>query len=237
MKILITGGAGSLGREFVKYLKDHDVTIVDSSEWAIAEMTCKKILGDFADIDVKGYDLVIHTAAYKHINLCEENPDACIDNNISKTQDLFKRCHKYGVRNLFISTDKSVRPISLYGFTKSIGERLCWHYGGQVARCGNFYGSSGSVIPIWEKAFKEGKPLPITDPEMTRFMISTEEVVKQIWQVFLDGKKLIIPEMGEPIKLKDLVDKLYPNYPTEIIGIRPFEKMEEVLRWDWEEKK
>jgi FlaA1/EpsC-like NDP-sugar epimerase len=246
--IVISGGAGSLGKAFVKYLhKDHEVVVLDSNEWAVAELR-----KEFPDVQVQlkdfekysfnqtPCDLLIHCAAYKHVNLGEENPHDFIDNNIVKTGKLFAECYKFGVDILFISTDKAVEPISLYGYTKAIGEKLAKHYRGKIVRLGNLLDSNGSVIPVWEKAITENKPIPITDMKMVRYVIDVDDAVKQIWKN--RAKDLIVPKckeitiiemLGEVFKKKGL--KLHDYKPgIEIIGIRPGEKIKEQLYWDKE---
>jgi FlaA1/EpsC-like NDP-sugar epimerase len=141
---------------------------------------------------------------------------------------------------IFISSDKAVEPISLYGMTKAIGEYLTRESGGYIARCGNFLGSSGSVIPVWEKAIRESKPVKITDRRMKRFVIDPSDAAKQIWDGYLRGERLIIPKCKEVsiIKLLDTIsDNGYShgNIKIKTIGIRPGEKLREKLRWDWEE--
>lgn len=236
MNILITGN-GTIGKAFARYLGD--VTVIDNSEWNIAEEdnVHYKLMDfsewKFADNPV---DLVIHTAAFKHINLGEQNVEAFIENNIYKTQKLFKEASKHGADILFISTDKAVEPCSLYGYTKAIGEHLTKTYGGAIARLGNVKGSSGSVLARWEEAYSKGKPIPITDTRMERYFIDVDEAVEQIWHGYKAGEKLIIPDM--PLRnILDIKNELYGyDYPIEIIGKRPGEKLEEKLRWDKEER-
>lgn len=245
MKILITGGAGSLGKAFVRYLhKDHKVIVIDSNEWATAELDLpvEKILGDVSDYDFYHQpDLVIICHAYKHVNLGEENPESFINNNIVKTMQFMKRCNQEGVKFLFISTDKAVRPISLYGFTKAIGEKLALYFGGRVARLGNIISSSGSVIPLWEKAIESKQPIPITDERMVRYFIEENDAVRYIWDGYMNGDLIIIPPM-EKIRILDLLTKVLQRHGYEkpddyapgiyTIGIRPGEKMVEELFWN-----
>jgi UDP-N-acetylglucosamine 4,6-dehydratase len=248
MKIVVTGGAGSIGRAFVRLLnKDHKIIAIDSNEWAVAEFQkefpkVEVILGDFIDYDFYHQpDLVIHCAAYKHINLGEENPEAFIQNNIIKTLDFFKRLNELGTDFIFISTDKAVKPISLYGSTKYIGEKLAYYYGGVVARLGNVIGSSGSVIPVWEKCIREERPIPITDERMVRYFIDEMTAVSQIWALYHTGERTIIPTM-QKVRLLDFLaevlkkhgyDKASDYKPgVEIIGLRPGEKLEEELEWE-----
>lgn len=240
--ILITGGAGSLGKEFVRLLhKTHEITVVDNNEWAVAELR-----SEFPDLDIRladfdhfksNHDYVIHCAAYKHVNLGEENTASFIQNNLIKTMRFYQNVSG---QILYISTDKAVEPISAYGMTKALAEKLTWDHGGQVARCGNFLNSSGSVIPVWEKQIAEGKPLTITDERMTRYVLEMDRAVDLIWTRFLLGERLIVPVLGEPVGLKDLAKTVLERhgkddtYPIEIIGMRPGEKLHEKLKWEWE---
>lgn len=249
MRILITGGAGSLGKSFVKLLEKHDLIVIDNSEWAIAELksnfpNVKCVLGDFEQwkYDQDPVDYLIHLAAYKHLPLGEENPKSFIDNNINKTLTLFEEAYKYNVETLFMSTDKAVEPCSLYGYTKAIGESIARHFNFSIARCGNLLNSSGSVIPVWEQQIKDKKPLTITDPEMTRYVIEADEAARQIWDWFYLGDKLIIPQMDRPVRLIDLAETVYKKHKVkpkdqkiQIIGKRPKEKKHERLRWPDEE--
>lgn len=246
MNVLISGGAGSLGRAFTKYLSiRHNVYVIDNNEWALCE--AKKEfpdayfqLGDFASISsLEGYDVLIHCATYKHVELGESSIISFIENNIYKTQNLFKVAQKDNCKILFISTDKAVEPISLYGYTKAVGEYLTKYYEGYIARLGNIVNSSGSVIPIWHKAIAEHKPLPVTDINMIRYVCQVDEAVKDIWSQFLMGNKLIIPKVVKYTMqdmISEFLDKngLDPDYQIEIIGIRDGEKLEEKLKWDKE---
>lgn len=247
MNILCTGFAGTLGSAFTRYLLEQGHTIigVDNNEWAVAAFPdherLTKFLGDFGDTTrMNGFDAVIHCAAYKHVDLGESNTVRFCDNNIAKSSKLFDMAQGSDAKILLISTDKAVEPISTYGFTKALCERLCWHWGGQVARLGNILSSNGSVIPLWEKQIADKEPITITDPAMTRYVIEADEAVKQIWDGFLRGDTLIIPEMGEPKPLLSILDEVLLahgeplDHPTKIIGLRPGEKMHEKLKWDWE---
>jgi len=245
MKILITGAAGTLGTELCKQLLDRgdSVVAVDNCEWAVAQLfdhpNMTKVLGCFGDMTGK-YDLIIAAAAYKHIDLIEKNQQAGFWNNVMLLEKLYNQVKG---QILFISTDKAVEPSSYYGKTKKIGEKLTFERNGIVARLGNIMASSGSVIPKWEKCIEEGKPLPITDPDMTRYMIPVEDAVKKILALLPKAKagQVIIPEMGQPLKLEDIANKVlsehdedWTTYPKEIIGLRPGEKMHEKLHYDYE---
>lgn len=250
-EILITGGAGSLGKAFVDLLQDqHTVTVVDNNEWAVAELkshyprvTCH--LGDFEQYPLSGSeDVIIHAAAYKHVNLGECLASSFVKNNLSKTLKFYEQIRHGITRLLYISTDKSVEPVSVYGATKFLAERLTWEINGQVARLGNILSSSGSVIPTWEKAIIEKRPIPITDERMTRYSIEDKEAVEEIWAQFLAGNRLIVPSMGEPKRILDLMAEVLKRHGyekasdytpgVELVGMRPGEKLYEKLFWDSE---
>ncbi len=250
MTILITGGAGSLGKAFVRLLrKKHDLIVVDNNEWAVAEFQDEFPgvgihLNDFNEwrFHQDPVDLVIHCAAYKCLDLGEKNAHSFIENNITKTGKLFAEAYKHGANILFISSDKAVEPISTYGFTKALGEKLCWYYNGVVARVGNILESTNSVIPVWEKALKEKKPIKITDIKMARWVIDADNAVKQIWDEYdTDSQRnLIIPKCKE-LSIMEILKEVFnrhkikaDDYPMEIIGIRKGEKLKEKLRWEWE---
>jgi len=243
--ILITGFGGTIGGEFTRQLlaKGKEVVGVDNNEWAVAQfedhpnltkrlMNCKDITGNF--------DLVIHCAAYKHIDLIETNQDSGLENNVMVTRELLNNV-KFN-RFLFMSTDKTVEPSSFYGWTKHEGEQMVKDAGGIVARLGNILASTGSVIPRWEKCIDDGTPLPVTDPKMTRYMIPVDEAVSKMLKLLRNAKpgQVIIPEMGDPIKIEDLVHEVLlkhgkdDSYPCKIIGMRPGEKLDEKLKWDYE---
>ncbi len=246
MTILITGAGGMLGRAFVKHLqKENEIIAIDNNEWAVAELEQEfpKItihLKDFQKwrFDQDPCDLVIHCAAYKHVNLGENNVHTFIDNNVRKTAELFAEAYKNNADILFISSDKAVEPISAYGYTKALGELLAKEYNGHIARLGNILSSYGSVIPAWEKSIKENKPIKITDPNMTRYVIDVDKSVKEIWQGYEQKDKLIIPDCRE-VNIMDLLKEVFKkhnikDHRIEYVGIRAGEKMSEKLRWDYE---
>ncbi len=254
MKILITGTAGTWGRAFVNHLKDnkeHEIIGIDNTEKAVVEFRrdypgIKIYLKDFKDWEFAGagFDLLIHLAAYKHIDEGEKNPIASIDNNVIKTKILFINAKNNGVKILFVSTDKSVEPSSVYGATKFLGERMAQDLGGVVVRSGNIINSSGSVLEIWEECCKQSRPLPVTDLEMVRYFIDVKDAVAESWERFNKGDKLIILNGCKEVILKDfLLDFLktkglesIADYKPgiKIIGLREGEKLKDKLKWDFE---
>lgn len=246
MRIMITGITGTVGRAFAEYLYDSHVLYgVDRHEESITGFTNQfpRITvktGDFADIDFAGMeiDLLIHLAAMKHVDLCEQNPNSCIINNVIKTHKLFANAHANEVDILFMSTDKAVEPISVYGYTKALGEKMALDFNGAFVRSGNVTDASGSVMQVWDKAIKFKQPLMITHKDMRRFFISPNNLVKRVWSGYLDGDQVIIPKMDKEVAIIDIAKQklaqagyTLENYPggIEYIGLRPGEKLIEKL--------
>lgn len=255
MRILITGIAGTWGRGFTELLhNEHELLGYDNTEESVA-----KFKHDYPDVTVRlrnfskwnfekdPVDLIIHLAAYKHIDLCEVNPMGCVANNVLETYEMFMEAKRHDVKILFISTDKAVEPVSAYGMSKALGERMCLACGGQVARSGNIIGSNGSVFQIWNDLIAKKQKVKITDPEMMRYFIKVGYAIEESWKGFVEGKKLNIIR-GEEKTLADFLGEIlvnngydydYTKYPygVEIVGRRPGEKMREKLVWDNEEEK
>jgi len=245
MKVLVTGAFGSLGSAFTKFFLDRGDSVVglDNNEWAVASYpehpNLKKMLRDFSN--VKGdYDLIVHCAAYKHVDLIESNREEARFNNVDKTRFLYA---KVTGQVLFVSTDKAVDPCSFYGLTKQEGEQLTLERGGVVLRLGNILSSRGSVIPKWEDALEKGEPLLVTDFRMKRWLISAEEAVAKAMYLLPRAKAgdTIIPSLGDPVSLREMLDRVLTahgkplDYPTKEIGLRPGERLEEKLLRDDEE--
>lgn len=247
--VVITGGCGSLGRAFIEYLRhDYEVIAIDNNEWAVAE--CRHLypeatywLGDFEKYPFSGMeDVIVHAAAYKHADLGESNASSFVRNNLLKTMELYEEARHTLARILYISTDKAVEPIGVYGATKMLSESLTREIGGSVARLGNILQSSGSVIPTWETQIAASQPITITDPMMTRYSIEASDAVKDIWERFLLGERLIVPQMGEPVRILDMMATVLGRHGygkasdyspgVTVIGMRPGEKLHEKLYWD-----
>lgn len=247
MRILITGAGGTVGSAFIDLLNTgHDIIALDHNETNVARLRVeypdiRVVTGDFADFmfEGRGIDLVIHLAALKHIDLCEESPASCVLENVIKTYNLFRDAKRHGAVILFMSTDKAVEPTSAYGYSKALGEKLAIEFGGAFARSGNVVASNGSVFKVWEDAISSLKPIRVTDLLMRRFFISPENLVKRIWSKYTAGERVIIPEMDSDRFLGEILsEKLnqagytIQTYPgtIQIIGLRPGEKMVEKLQ-------
>jgi len=200
-------------------------------------------LGDIRDIErlriaFNGVDFVVHAAAMKHVPACERDPMEAIKTNVLGSENVIRAALECGVeRVVALSTDKAVCPINFYGATKLQAEKLfqlAYNYGKTdfvVTRYGNVFGSSGSVVKVFLDCKAAGKPLPITDMSMTRFLISMNEAINLVRQALNGdwGKGAILVPKLEACTMKALADYIAPNLPKNIIGIRHGEKRHESL--------
>jgi UDP-N-acetylglucosamine 4,6-dehydratase len=255
--VLITGGTGSFGRKYARTLLDRydlkRLVIFSRDELKQFEMQqelnapCMRyFIGDVRDRvrlmeATRGVDFVIHAAAMKQVPAAEYNPMECIRTNINGAENVIAAALENGIeRVIALSTDKAANPINLYGATKLASDKLFVAAnniaGGRktsfsVVRYGNVAGSRGSVVPFFEKLIREGvASLPITDPEMTRFWITLQEGVDFVLKNFerMAGGEIFVPKLPS-IRVVDLATAMAPNLPQEIIGIRPGEKVHEVM--------
>ncbi|MCK9371620.1 MAG: UDP-N-acetylglucosamine 4,6-dehydratase (inverting) [Sulfuricurvum sp.] len=255
--ILITGGTGSFGKQFVKTILKHyqpnKIIIYSRDELKQYEMAqrfndpCMRyFIGDVRDLPrlekaMSGVDYVVHAAALKHVPIAEYNPMEAIKTNINGAQNVIDACLRCGVHKVIaLSTDKAASPINLYGATKLASDKLFVAAnnitGGNpiqfsVVRYGNVMGSRGSVIPFFQKLIDQGvSELPITDERMTRFWITLQEGVDFVLKNFerMQGGEIFIPKIPS-MKVVDVAAAMAPNIPHKIVGIRPGEKMHEVM--------
>lgn len=259
--ILITGGTGSFGRHFSRYIltkyKPQRVIIFSRDElkqWQMREedpifqtAPVRFFLGDIRDkerlkLALRDVQLVVHAAALKQVPAAEYNPTEYINTNVMGAMNLSQAALESGVeRVIALSTDKAVNPINLYGATKLCSDKLfiaANAYAGKrgiplfsSVRYGNVLGSRGSLIPYWKSLIAQGtKSLPITSMEMTRFWITLNEAVSFVAMALAKqtGAEVFVPKCPS-VYIADLAKALYPEYPVEITGIRPGEKVHEVL--------
>ena len=255
--ILITGGTGSFGKKYTKILlenyKPNKIIIYSRDELKQYEMaqeynhpSMRYFIGDVRDADrlkkaTKDVDFIIHAAALKHVPIAEYNPMECIKTNIYGAQNVIDAAIENGVSKIIaLSTDKAANPVNLYGATKLASDKLFVAannlVGSQdtqfsVVRYGNVIGSRGSVVPYFEKLLRDGtKFLPITDEKMTRFMITLEDGVNFVLKNFerMQGGEIFVPKIPS-MKIVDLADAMAPNLERKIIGIRPGEKLHEIM--------
>jgi len=254
--ILITGGTGSFGNTFIpmtleKYNPKQIVIFSrdEMKQWEMAQKfeddsRVKFVIGDVRDKEhlsrtLNGIDYVVHAAATKIVPTAEYNPFECVKTNINGATNLIDACIDRGVKGVVaLSTDKASNPINLYGATKLASDKLFVAgnaYAGDhntrfsVVRYGNVMGSRGSVIPFFIK-LKETSELPITDPKMTRFMISLEEAVELVWHAFDDmqGGEIYVKKIPS-MNILDIARAVNHEASHKIIGIRPGEKIHEQM--------
>lgn len=254
--ILITGGTGSFGHTFVpmtlaKYNPQRLVIYSrdEIKQWEMAKLhgndeRVRFFIGDVRDKDrlsraLKGIDFVVHAAATKIVPTAEYNPFECVKTNINGAMNLIDACIDQGVKRVVaLSTDKASSPTNLYGATKLASDKLFIagnSYSGSqdtrfaVVRYGNVMGSRGSVIPFFISQATCGA-LPITDPRMTRFMITLEQGVELVWHAFDDmvGGEIYVKKIPS-IKITDIAHAVARDARHEIIGIRPGEKLHEQM--------
>ena len=251
--ILVTGGTGSIGSAIVRRLLKKNVKFirilsrdVTKQQLLCGELNNKRVqflMGDIRDIDsvseaVKGADIVIHTAACKHVPACEESPREAIAINIDGSLNVLQASLYEGVHAcLAISTDKACEPASVMGMTKALMERLFQQYSWSpmraiCVRSGNVAGSTGSVIPLWKKQIANGGPITLTDSEMRRFFIPIEKLVDLVFVAVKEGcpGEIFVPRMPE-IYLSDLAEVMTENTDVKIriVGPRPGEKLSESI--------
>ena len=254
---LITGGTGSFGKELTRTLLKcagiKKIIILSRDELKQYEMaqefTSSKMrffIGDVRDRErlitaFQGVDYVIHAAALKHVPIAEYNPLECIKTNIHGAENVIHAAIQAGVDKVVaLSTDKAANPINLYGATKLASDKLFIAANNMVGdrptrfsvvRYGNVVGSRGSVVPFFRSLIKQGvKSLPITDPRMTRFWITLPQGVNFVLNSFLrmKGGEIFVPRIPSS-RITDLAKALAPDLPINIVGIRPGEKLHEIM--------
>lgn len=210
------------------------------------ESKLRFFIGDVRDIErlkmaVRGVDYIIHAAAMKHVPTAEYNPFECIRTNVHGAENVVTAAIHGGVpRVIALSTDKATNPINLYGASKLASDKIfvaANHLSGidetrfSVVRYGNVLGSRGSVVPLFQRLIAEGaKRLPITHPEMTRFWITLDQGVRFVLSSLemMSGGEVFVPKIPS-MRVIDLAKVMAPNLPVETIGIRPGEKMHEIM--------
>ena len=255
--ILITGGTGSFGKNFIRALLDRykpkRVVVYSRDELKQFEMQqefsqpCMRyFIGDVRDGDrlvqaMRGIDFVVHAAAMKQVPTAEYNPMECIKTNIHGAENVIHAAMANEVeRVIALSTDKAANPVNLYGATKLVSDKLFVAAnnvaGGlrtrfSVVRYGNVVGSRGSVVPFFKSLIAKGATeLPITDVRMTRFWITIPQAVEFVFKSFrgMHGGEIFVPKIPS-VRITDLADAMAPGLRHQIIGIRPGEKLHEIM--------
>jgi UDP-N-acetylglucosamine 4,6-dehydratase len=255
--ILITGGTGSFGKKYtetiLKRYKPKKLIIFSRDELKQYEMAqeftdrvMRFFIGDVRDLDrlkmaMNGIDYVIHAAALKHVPIAEYNPMEAVKTNIHGAENVIQAAIYNNVKKVIaLSTDKAANPVNLYGATKLASDKL-FVAGNNlvgtkqtrfaVVRYGNVVGSRGSVVPFFQKILSEGvTELPITDENMTRFLITLQDGVDFVLKNFerMQGGEIFVPKLPS-MKITELAKAMAPDLNQKIIGIRPGEKLHEVM--------
>ena len=255
--ILITGGTGSFGKQYTRTLleryRPRRLVIYSRDELKQFEMQqefnagCMRyFIGDVRDRErlvqaMNGVDIVIHAAALKQVPAAEYNPMECIKTNIHGAENVIHAALANDVAKVIaLSTDKAASPINLYGATKLVSDKLfvaANNVAGKhrtrfaVVRYGNVVGSRGSVAPLFQRLIAKGvTELPITDPRMTRFWITLNEGVDFVLSSLgmMSGGEIFVPKIPS-MKMTDLAAAMAPNLPIKVVGIRPGEKLHEMM--------
>ena len=258
--LLITGGAGSVGQALCEKLLEYNpktIALFDINENGLFNLrqkygkkfgdTIRFLLGDIKNLDrlqyaFKGIDIVIHAASYKHVLECEYNPLDAVETNINGTTNVIQAAINQSVKKvIFTSSDKAANPSNTMGTTKLLAEKLIIaanDYGARTTifsccRFGNVVGTSGSVIPLFEKQILEDGVITITDPAMTRFMITQDTAIDLVLKagVLSEGGEVFIFKMPV-VRVGDLADVMIRKYGKAkkmIIGKKPGEKMYEEI--------
>jgi UDP-N-acetylglucosamine 4,6-dehydratase/5-epimerase len=257
--LLVTGGTGSFGKQAIHTIlsryKPAKVIVLSrdefkqfemQQEFAYASEVMRYFLGDVRDGQrlmraMYGVDYVIHAAAIKQVPAAEYNPTECVKTNVTGAENVINAAIDCGVKKVIaLSTDKAANPVNLYGATKLVSDKLFTAANNlvgkrptrfSVVRYGNVVGSRGSVIPFFNKLKAEGaKTLPITDARMTRFWITLPQGVDFVLNTFerMHGGEIFVPKIPS-MRIIDLAEALFPDLPHEITGIRPGEKLHEVM--------
>lgn len=238
MKVLITGGLGSLGQQLIEAKKDKwEIGILDNDEyrqWKIREKypECEYYFGNIRNPDslymVKDYDYVIHAAALKRIEICEEHMWEAVKTNVVGTKNVIDACIAQNSKMVYISTDKAIEPINFYGMTKAIAERMTTNSGFNCVRYGNVFGTRGSVVPIFFKQKKAGRHLTLTHPDMTRFVVTLDEAINLIEEAMIaESDSRIFVRNSPTCKILNIAEAFSDK--IDIVGAKTGEKLHETL--------
>ena len=276
-RVLITGAGGTIGSELARQIAAYEpahVALLDNGEHALYRIDLEygeswpnlsraAVLGDVRDKERLAVvfqrqrpDLVFHAAAFKHVPMVEGNPNEGVLTNVMGTANVAHACQAANVNVMVqISTDKAVNPTSVMGASKRIAEMICQGHSLTASRCrfvtvrfGNVLGSTGSVVPLFQRQLARGGPLTVTDAEVTRYFMTTREAVELILSATAhpptgdEGGKIFVLDMGQPVRILNLARQMIRlagltpevDIPITYTGLRPGEKLYEELLHDGE---
>ena len=244
MSILVTGGTGSFGHHVVRELvaEGARVRVYSRDEekqrrMAQAYPGVEFVIGDVRDRSrlrraMHGIERVFHAAALKQVPQSEDHPYEAYLTNVVGTENVCSVAADAGARVVLLSTDKAVEPVGVMGATKLLAERVCVDYGFNVVRYGNVIGSRGSIVPIFRTLIAQGRPITVTDPGMTRFLITLGEAVGMIRLAMnAEPAGIIFVRKSPAATVRQIVRAMLPapDYPVIVTGVRPGEKAHELL--------
>jgi UDP-N-acetylglucosamine 4,6-dehydratase len=241
MTTLVTGGTGSFGHAYVKRHHGNErIRVLSRDEEKQRAMAreypdVEFILGDIRDIGsvmdaMAGVDRVFHAAALKQVPQCERFPMQAVRTNIEGTDNVCRVAGEYGARVVLLSTDKAVEPVGVMGATKFLAEAVATQRGFNVVRYGNVIGSRGSILPVWREQMAKGEPLTITDPTMTRFIITLDQAL-DLLELAMEAPPngTIFVKRSPAGTVEQFARVLAPGHPVTVVGPRPGEKRHEHL--------
>jgi UDP-N-acetylglucosamine 4,6-dehydratase len=241
--VLVTGGTGSFGHAYVEAHPHTRIRILSRDEEKQRVMRAEYphleyVIGDVRDREtlrgaMRGVTHVFHAAALKQVPQSEAHPAEYVATNVVGTENVCAIAREVGAKVVFLSTDKAVLPVGVMGGTKALGEAIAASYGFNSVRYGNVVGSRGSILPVFRDQMAKGDPITITDPTMTRFLITLDEAIRLVG-VAMDcvGNDLsprVFVRKSPAATVEQFVRVLAPDYPTRVIGVRPGEKLHEDL--------
>jgi UDP-glucose 4-epimerase len=238
--ILVTGGTGSFGHAFVARHRAEAIRVLSRDEekqraMALDFPDVDYIIGDIRDREtvrraMAGVDRVFHAAALKQVPPLEKAPLEAVRTNVIGTDNVCAEASDAGARVVTISTDKAVEPVGVMGATKMLAEAVTSSWGFDSVRYGNVVGSRGSILPVWRDAIARGEPVRITDPQMTRFLITMEEALDLIdFAMAAPADGSVFVKRSPACTVAQMARVVARDHPTEVIGVRPGEKKHEHL--------
>ena len=241
MTYLVTGGTGSFGHAFVRrHYGSTPIRILSRDEekqraMAVDYPDIEYILGDVRDFDtvldaMEGVSVVFHAAALKQVPPLEAAPIQAVRTNILGTENVCRAAHYRDARVVTLSTDKAVEPVGVMGATKMIAEAVTSSWGYNSVRYGNILGSRGSIIPVWREAMAKGQPVLITDPDMTRFVITLDDALDLVDEAMADEPAGAVYVRRSPASTVAQLHRVVAgDHSTRLVGVRPGEKRHEHL--------
>lgn len=239
MTTLVTGGTGSFGHALAAAF-DSTLRIYSRDEEKQRAMALRfpqheYVIGDVRDLAalrraMRGCDAVIHAAALKQVPTGERFPSEVVATNVGGAQHVMDAADGRAV--VALSTDKAVEPVNAYGASKMLAEHIVLAAGGAVVRYGNVLGSRGSIVPVFRAQVAAGQPITITDPRMSRFVLTLPEAVALVLQALADGPGLYLRHSPAAL-VSQFAEVIGPGHPTVTIGVRPGEKLHEKIDADY----